>query len=586
MLDTEFKVVTLAASDFSLPGRKAFTFPRSEEKVNAFMNWLQGQEAKGILEVGTMQQIGTPIETAWTNKYIKDSYQRGVQRARWEMKSAGYKVPPISETGGISASMSTPFHMDRVGVLYTRVFQELKGITSQMDTQISRVLSQGIADGKHPTELAKLLTRAISGPVGDLGITDTLGRFIPAERRAQTLARTEIIRAHHQGNIQEMKNWAVEGVKVKAEWVTAGYKVCPECAALEGKVYNLDEIQNKIPLHPNCRCCAIPVKAGEKKVGEFPKVPKAPKKARDFEKEFREIRESYERKVGKEGLAKAASLRIEMRKAKIRWVNSLPEEAYEEERKKILLHLIGNEKKYLKKIEAGTHWIPYDALETLKENGLEVTYKADVRSFYRASSEVITLSRRDSAQVIAHEFGHAIDDLVMNRKFDTSFSFKGTGFIGEGNEYVSKEQLDALRKEYKSLSSGIKGVFKNGDGAYWKNNWLDVYEGRIYKGSSGLGEEWWAMNCQRYQKYRAGLIKYDADLQRLKNDYMHSLKVRGEEHSFTKTMKKRYETLLQEGKEVWSARLSKWDKVRERYSELSQFVEESFSGRLMRKDLL
>jgi len=265
MLDKEFKVVTLAAPDFSLPGRKAFAFPRSEEKVNAFMNWLQGQEAKGILEVGTMQQIGTPIETAWTNKYIKDSYQRGVIRARMEMKGAGYKVPPLSETGGISASMSTPFHMDRVGVLYTRVFQELKGITSQMDTQISRVLSQGIADGKNPRELAKLLTRTISGPVGDLGITDTLGRFIPAERRARTLARTEIIRAHHQGNIQEMKNWAVEGVKVRAEWVTAGYNVCPECAALEGKVFSLDEIQNMIPYHPNCRCVAIPVKKEEEK---------------------------------------------------------------------------------------------------------------------------------------------------------------------------------------------------------------------------------------------------------------------------------------------------------------------------------
>jgi len=294
MLDKEFKVVTLAAPDFSLPGRKAFAFPRSEQKVNAFMNWLQGQEAKGILEVGTMQQIGTPIETAWTNKYIKDSYQRGVIRARMEMKGAGYKVPPLSETGGISASMSTPFHMDRVGVLYTRVFQELKGITSQMDTQISRVLTQGIADGKNPRELAKLLTRTISGPVGDLGITDTLGRFIPAERRARTLARTEVIRAHHQGNIQEMKNWAVEGVKVKAEWVTAGYKVCPECAALEGKVFSLNEIQNMIPLHPNCRCVAIPVKKEEeKKVGKVPEVPKelpSPKQFIDNLEEAERIR--------------------------------------------------------------------------------------------------------------------------------------------------------------------------------------------------------------------------------------------------------------------------------------------------------
>jgi len=252
MLDKEHQVATMATFDLFLPGRKAFAFPRSEEKVNAFMIWLQGQEAKGILEVETMQQIGTSIETAWTNKYIKDSYQRGVQRARWEMKRAGYEVPSLLETGGISASMATPFHIERCGLLFSRTFQELKGITSQMDTQISRVLSQGIADGKNPRELARLLTKTISGPVGDLGITDILGRFIPAERRARTLARTEIIRSFHQANVQEMKNWAVEGVVVQVEFTTAGYKVCPICAALEGKVFSLDEIQNKIPVHPNC----------------------------------------------------------------------------------------------------------------------------------------------------------------------------------------------------------------------------------------------------------------------------------------------------------------------------------------------
>jgi len=257
MLDRKFKVTALAAFDFFLPERKAFAFPRSEEKVNAFMSWLQGQEAKGLLEIGTMQQIGTSTETAWTNKYIKDSYQRGIIRARMEMKNAGYKVPPISETGGISASMSTPFHVERCGLLFSRTFQELKGITSQMDTQMSRVLSQGLADGKNPGEIAKLLTKTISGPAGNLGITDILGRFIPVEKRAQTLARTEIIRAHSQGMIQEAKSWAVENVHVIAEWVTAGYKVCPLCAGLEGRTFSLDEAMNLLPYHPNCRCSFI-----------------------------------------------------------------------------------------------------------------------------------------------------------------------------------------------------------------------------------------------------------------------------------------------------------------------------------------
>jgi len=138
-----------------------------------------------------------------------------------------------------------------------------------MDTQISRVLAQGMADGDNPRLLARKLIATINGTgMGELAITDTLGRFIPAARRAEMLARTEIIRAHHNATIQEYRNWAVEGVKVKAEFVTAGDdRVCDRCAALEREVFTLDRIEGMIPLHPNCRCCAIPFK-GEPGVKE------------------------------------------------------------------------------------------------------------------------------------------------------------------------------------------------------------------------------------------------------------------------------------------------------------------------------
>jgi len=144
--------------------------------------------------------------------------------------------------------------MDRIGLLYGRTFSGLKGITAAMDTQISRVLAQGMADGDGPRLLARKLIATINGTgMGELAITDTLGRFIPAARRAEMLARTEIIRAHHNATIQEYRNWAVEGVKVKAEFVTAGDdRVCDRCAALEREVFTLDRIEGMIPLHPNC----------------------------------------------------------------------------------------------------------------------------------------------------------------------------------------------------------------------------------------------------------------------------------------------------------------------------------------------
>lgn len=249
-------------SGISLPSHGQFAFPRSADKIEAFMTWLRTQEEVGILEISTFQQSGRAIEQAWTNQFVTDSYSRGVERARAEMRNADIPVPDMSTPSGISGTLFAPVHLDRVGVLYTRVFRDLKGITEAMDNQISRVLAQGMMDGKNPRELARLLTRTISGPVGDLSIKDALGRFIPAERRARTLARTEIVRAHHLGNIQEMRNWGVEGVSVMVEWSTAGYNVCPECSALSGRTFTLDQIEGMIPMHPNCRCCAIPIPPG------------------------------------------------------------------------------------------------------------------------------------------------------------------------------------------------------------------------------------------------------------------------------------------------------------------------------------
>jgi SPP1 gp7 family putative phage head morphogenesis protein len=243
-----------------LPGVRAFQFMTSQEKVEAFMAWLQEQIDSGILQVTRLPQVGEAINQAWTDLYIEDSYKRGVIRARYELDKAGFLVPPLASTGGIAASMLAPFHMDRVGLMFTRTYQGLKGITAAMDSQISRVLSQGIADGDSPRLLARKLVATINGTgAGDLAIVDSIGRTIPAQVRAETLARTELIRAHHNATIQEYRNWGVLGIKVKAEWITAGDgRVCERCASLEGRIFTLDEVEGMIPVHPNCRCLALP----------------------------------------------------------------------------------------------------------------------------------------------------------------------------------------------------------------------------------------------------------------------------------------------------------------------------------------
>ena len=238
----------------------AFAFLRDGEKVAAFLKWLDDQVKAELLTVIELDQIGKSIEAIWTNRYLFDSYKRGVIRARNEMIRSGVNVPSIEDGGGIATILSTPFHLERLGLIFTRFYSDLKGITDVMASQISRILAQGIADGDGPRLLARKLVSTINGTgIGELGITDTVGRFIPAMRRAEILVRTEMIRAHHLATIQEYRNWGLLNIKVKAEWKTAGDdRVCDKCASLEGKIYSLDEIEPMIPLHPQCRCIALP----------------------------------------------------------------------------------------------------------------------------------------------------------------------------------------------------------------------------------------------------------------------------------------------------------------------------------------
>jgi SPP1 gp7 family putative phage head morphogenesis protein len=249
------------AGTLTPPGHQAFAFNPTESKIQGFMDWLDEQEQEGVLETIRDPQVGTGRKNPWTNTYIQSAYKKGLSRGRDELVNANYPVPDLEESGGLDTVFHQPIHADKVGSIYARAFNELKGVTDAMDQQISRELASGVAEGINPKQMAK----RINDRVDKIGLT-----------RARTLARTETIRAHHVATVQEYRNWSVEGVKVKAEWETAGdERVCPICLALEDRTYTPNEIEPMIPRHPNCRCLALPV--------DYTDVPASEQPAREGE---------------------------------------------------------------------------------------------------------------------------------------------------------------------------------------------------------------------------------------------------------------------------------------------------------------
>lgn len=222
----------------------AFQFSRSADKVGGFMAWLSSQQDEHILEILPGTPMQQAAETAWTNTYIESAYVKGIRDAGGELRKAGADVAP----SWVEQALTRPLHADRVGIAFTRTFSQLRGITQAMDQQISRILAEGLAAGQNPAVIA----RQINNRIDKIGIT-----------RARVLARTEVISAHAQATLNGYEEAGIEGVETRAEFATAGDgDVCPECEALEGKVYSIQESRGVIPVHPNCRCAWIPVVEG------------------------------------------------------------------------------------------------------------------------------------------------------------------------------------------------------------------------------------------------------------------------------------------------------------------------------------
>ena len=245
---------------------RAFDFPRTADKVEAFMAWLWKQEELYILSGGkrgfaiSIVPGAGGIEKAWTDIYIQSAYQQGIRRGNQELRKAGFKIPAIQEaspfSSGLAAAMSQPVHADRVGLIYSRTYEDLKSVLNVTNAAIRRQiadglssgLAKGIADGKNPRVIARELYKDTAHHI------DAIGKV-----RARAIARTEIMRAHTEAITAEFSNADIDmDMIVLAEWET-GSDPCPICADLaDGGPYKIEEIRQLIPVHPNCGCVPLP----------------------------------------------------------------------------------------------------------------------------------------------------------------------------------------------------------------------------------------------------------------------------------------------------------------------------------------
>lgn len=219
-----------------------WSFQTSDQQLESFEKWLQDEVEK-------------EFSGDWWKGYIDEGYRKGFGRSFDDMKGLGGSDDAFEQgrfQGTKEEFLRSAFGQavtkEKLDLIMMRVMTDLVGVTDGMALRLKRILIDGMIAGKDPRSIARDLRRQL-----DI-----------SRRRAETIARTEIIRAHAEGQLDLLERMGAKKLKVQVEWLTSGDdRVCQQCADQEGKVFEFEEARNRIPLHPNCRCAWMPANVGE-----------------------------------------------------------------------------------------------------------------------------------------------------------------------------------------------------------------------------------------------------------------------------------------------------------------------------------
>lgn len=209
-----------------------FEFETDDDRLAAFNKWLKSQIHKGLLS------------SSWSDKYIESTYKQARSRAFDKVRPYPEQSQDFHDGAKdtLLGQMGAGIEREQLQKLYTRSFDNLKAITPEMSDKMSEVFGAGLANGLDPQRIARELVKEV-----DID-----------KRRAERIARTEIVHANSEGMLDTFEQLEVEGVNVEAEILTSG-DACDECDSLTGETYSIDEARGLIPVHPNCQCSWIPV---------------------------------------------------------------------------------------------------------------------------------------------------------------------------------------------------------------------------------------------------------------------------------------------------------------------------------------
>lgn len=200
----------------------------------------------GELMVDEVLLQGGEFNNFFFNEYVSTAYERGTaqQYANLAQQSTAYAATQQSVA---TILLSQPYQL-RMVLVRARVFEEMKGLSAQIKADMARVLTDGIARGLNPREVARNLNEQSGIEI----------------RRANRIARTEVTTALRRARLDEADEAReMLGLETREVHISA---LSPTTrlnhASRHGKIFTTDEQRdwwardgNSI----NCKCSTVTI---------------------------------------------------------------------------------------------------------------------------------------------------------------------------------------------------------------------------------------------------------------------------------------------------------------------------------------
>lgn len=186
---------------------------------------------------------------------------------------------PITTGGGAALAAVgatgtfTAIHLPVLSYMQDYQLGLIKRVTQEVRDQVKEELKRGYIMGESIPDIVKRLRNTRLGK----------GVWPSAEKRAEVVARTEIIRASNQGALYVYRQYGIKRVM----WLAASdERTCPICGALHRKIFPIDQVPfGGAPAHPRCRCYIVPHLATTEEEGKVADI-EAQNNVKDFRKQF------------------------------------------------------------------------------------------------------------------------------------------------------------------------------------------------------------------------------------------------------------------------------------------------------------